>query len=105
MKKFKGKKGALTFSPQDGKPGHCICAQVFDKDKSLTVIEPTEDQGEATRYAKLFHAAPNILEALQGLLKKIEYPQRSLSDRDGEMIAKPSPEIIEKCLQAIEEAL
>jgi hypothetical protein len=40
-------------SKQNGKPGHCFCAQVFGPDgKSILMIEPTKNQEVATKLAK-----------------------------------------------------
>ncbi len=51
----------LTFSPQKGTPGHCMVAQVWKDGKNLAEIVPTEDESEATQYARLFAAAPDLL--------------------------------------------
>lgn len=56
-------KGELTYSKQSGTPGHCIAAQVFDEEKSIAVIEATENENDATETARLFHAADNLLSA------------------------------------------
>lgn len=63
-------------------------------------MSPEEDLANG----KLILSAPDLLEALQELLYSVEYSGRSLSDRDGEMIEKPSSDIIEKSRKAIEKA-
>ncbi len=54
-----------TYSPQSGTPGHCTLAQVWRPDgKSLTDLEPTADEAEATANARLIASAPDMLQAL-----------------------------------------
>ncbi len=56
--------GPLSFSAQTGPAGHCFIAQVWGPDGcSVAEIVPTEDRVEATAYARLFAAAPELLEA------------------------------------------
>ncbi len=76
MKEFKGTKGLWTFSPQikttiiDNEIRGCHQAQVWDNSgKSLVVIEPTKDESIASNNAQLIAAAPELLVALQGLLR------------------------------------
>jgi hypothetical protein len=73
MKEFKGTPSPWSYSPQDGTPGHCYMAQVWDSaGKNLAEIEPTSNQEEATANAKLIASAPELLEALQELNTKCE---------------------------------
>jgi hypothetical protein len=59
-----------SHSPQAGRPEHCYQAQVFDEHgDSLACIEPTEDPDVASATAKLIAAAPDLLEALRGVLR------------------------------------
>lgn len=45
---------AYTAAPQNGAPGHCFCAQVFGPDgKAVLTVEPTTDEGEASRIAEV----------------------------------------------------
>ena len=58
-------KGEWTFSPQQGKKGHCFQAQVWDSEgKNLATIEDTSDAQIATNNARLIAAAPDMYEAL-----------------------------------------
>lgn len=57
---------SFSSSPQDGKPGHCTQAQVWDRDgNSLACIEPTEDPAVASANAALFALARNFADACQ----------------------------------------
>jgi len=59
----------LTFSAQKGTPGHCFAAQIWAEDgSSLAIIEPTENEDDATAIAQLMHASPEMLEALKTAL-------------------------------------
>ena len=59
-------KSPWTHSTQVGVPAHCFCAQVWDADGvSVATIEPTTDPADATATARLFAAAPDLLEALR----------------------------------------
>lgn len=56
----------FTYCGQDGKAGGCLVAQVWGPDgKSLATIEPSDDPAEATRLARLFAAAPDLLAELR----------------------------------------
>jgi hypothetical protein len=75
----------LTFSPQDGKPGHCCVAQVFSGDTPVARIESMQDEDDATRYARLFAAAPELLAACQNIVTWLD---RNVATN--EVIAKSS---------------
>ena len=56
-------KRKFTYYPQRGLPRHCHQAQVFDETngKSIALIEPTDDEQDATQLALLFSKAPELL--------------------------------------------
>ena len=55
-----------TFSPQRGKPGHCLVAQVWnEKGDSIAIIESTELDKDANQLACLFSKAPEMIESLK----------------------------------------
>lgn len=65
---FKGTKGDWSSSPQKGIPNHCFQAQVWGPDgKSLALIEPTEDENEASYNAKLISVAPKLFNKLRSI--------------------------------------
>lgn len=52
--------GPWEATPQDGFPGHCFVAQVFDADgQSLASIQTSYDVDKASRIARLIAAAPD----------------------------------------------
>lgn len=59
----------LSSSPQNGKPGHCHVAQVFDGEgKHLAMIEPSEDPEVANEVARVFAASYDMLYAIKTML-------------------------------------
>jgi hypothetical protein len=67
-------------SKQKGKPGHCYAAQVFDKaGKSLLVIEPTDDENDASTLAE------SIADFLNG---RAESPSGAKDEIDDEELMK-----------------
>lgn len=63
-------------------------------------IGPDESSREEKRAnARLIAASPELLEILIELVRLIEYPKRSLIDRDGDMIQKPSLKKAKKSIQ------
>lgn len=55
-----------SHSEQNGKPGHCLLAQVWDEDgNTLACVEPTENEEVASERARLLSAAPDLLAALR----------------------------------------
>lgn len=70
MNEFKGTKGKWGYSPQKGNKTRGFQAQVWREDKfSLALIEPTENQEEATANARLIAHAPEMLEMLEQLIE------------------------------------
>lgn len=66
---FKGTKGKWGYSPQKGNKTRGFQAQVWREDKfSLALIEPTENQEEATANALLISKAPEMLEMLKSIV-------------------------------------
>jgi hypothetical protein len=58
-----------TSSKMRGTEGNCIMAQVFDGNGlSLAVIDSRYGETESTSNAKLISAAPDLLEALEGMI-------------------------------------
>jgi len=56
--------GPWDYSPQDGPPGHCINAQVWNEDGDcVAVIESLPSVEEANANARLIAAAPDLLDA------------------------------------------
>lgn len=59
----------LSSSPQNGQPGHCHVAQVFDGEgKHLAMVEPSEDPEVATEVARVFSASYDMLHAIKMVL-------------------------------------
>lgn len=74
-----------TYCEQNGLPGHCFQAQVWDKHgDSLAIIEPTYDPKEAINVARLMAAAPDLLEVGEQILEKLKHPTQSVSALDAE---------------------
>ena len=47
-------RSSYTFRPQEGKPGHCLLAEVFDPwGRSVLTVESTDDPEQATRIADI----------------------------------------------------
>lgn len=66
MNKFKGTKGKWGYSPQKGNKTRGFQAQVWREDKfSLALIEPTENQEEATANAQLIAHAPEMYDEIK----------------------------------------
>lgn len=67
---MKATPGPWTYEPQDGTPGHCLCAQVFGPDgNSIATVDPSQpDESEANANARLMAAAPDMLTALKVLV-------------------------------------
>lgn len=91
--------GTLTFSPMKGKPGHCFAAQVWDhEDKCVAVIESRLGEEKSTEYARIFAAAPKMLDALVNIS---EYWNRDNNDK---AMSDALYHIIETAEEAIQEA-
>jgi hypothetical protein len=66
MNKPKFTPGPWSSSPQDGKPGHCFCAQVWDGNgNSLARVEPTDNEQEASASAFLMGKSPEMYDLLR----------------------------------------
>ena len=62
------------YSPQKGKPDHCLLAQVFDEHgEAVADIRSTELEEEATQTAKLFSKAPEMVEVLKRVMSGKKY--------------------------------
>jgi len=73
----------FTFSGQSGTKNHCSAAQIWDEDgNSLAVIESTEDEKDATDVARLMHASPEMLEALEHYNRKPAHPLSTIHDKN-----------------------
>lgn len=70
----KASPGPWTSSGQDGVPGHCYMAQVWDAaEQALASIEPTPDEADATATAAFIAAAnPSDIRALCERLIELE---------------------------------
>lgn len=63
---FKGTKGKWSYSKQKGIKNHCFQAQVWNENgDSMAIIEPTDNEYEASANALLISKAPEMLEMLQ----------------------------------------
>ena len=84
--------GPWTYEPQDGTPGHCLCAQVFGPDgNSIATVDPSQpDDSEANANAKLMAAAPDLLDACKFAFAAMnsEEGRRRASDTLAAAIAK-----------------
>lgn len=60
---------AFNFSPQNGTPGHCMVAQVWDeRGNNLAEVEPTADPAYATMIARLFAKSPLLVTLVEQLI-------------------------------------
>lgn len=91
----------MTFSEQQGAVGSCLVAQVWDENgKFLAQIEPTEDDAEATRLARLFAASSDLLEACKATLEEFKHLGQAL----GEMTPPQMVEVWNKVESAVRKA-
>ncbi len=71
---------SLSYSEQVGDKDHCLVAQVWDRHgDSVAIIEPTDNRDVATSTAMLFAAAPEMLAALQFVIRGID---REIADME-----------------------
>jgi hypothetical protein len=69
-----------SYSDQDGPPGHCCCAQVFDcYGNSLAVIDPKDNPQVSTNRAMFISETHNALPALLRELRELR-TERDLCD-------------------------
>lgn len=86
--------GPWSYSPQKGKPGHCLMAQVWGLDgTSLACIEPTEDENEASATALLMTSAPELLELLQIAIMDHQSSHRAMTEVNKEMGFDPPQQL------------
>ncbi len=71
-------KGPWTYDPQDGVPGHCYMAQVWDPGgRPLTTVEPTVNPNEACASVELIALARTLLPAM---VRALGVAQRDLQE-------------------------
>lgn len=59
----------FNFSPQKGKPGHCMVAQVWDeRGNNLAEVEPSADPAYATMICRLFAKSPLLVTLVEQLI-------------------------------------
>lgn len=64
-------KGPWDYSPQNGKPGHCLVAQVWSPSgESLATIDSTQEPKEATANARYTAEARTLLPLLAKALSR-----------------------------------
>ncbi len=71
--------GKYTFSSQEGKPGHCLMAQIWDKDGNpIATIKSTKLEEDASATAKLFAEATEIKEQHGKMLEALKKVRRHI---------------------------
>ncbi len=74
-------KGEWSSSKQDGVPGHCFQAQVWDSNgNNLAVIEPTGDENEASATAAFIAAASRIAPDIRAMQDAFEQVCEAATD-------------------------
>lgn len=68
----------FNFSPQKGKPGHCMVAQVWDeRGNTLAEVEPSADPAYATMICRLFAKSPRLVTLLEQVIEHAAEPELS----------------------------
>jgi len=60
------------YSKQEGLPGHCIVAQVFNDDESFAFVEPDKNPKIASSRAHFISLIPEICRTLNLLVDNLE---------------------------------